>query len=231
MSTWADLRTQVCMRLDADEDLVKSGGGMWTDEELRFWAYDGLKDIAQRLLVHRDVKSYDLVADQAEYDMPADMVKLYRVEYRSDSSYIRPLEYAPLAEFDGIRGVLRSSGWTGAYTTWGYPGGGGQIILDRAPSDDIADGLRVYYYRLPREMSDDSDPVDIPAGWERIVSYYVEAQARRKEQTDQRWRDAMQLYEAGLKDMERAAAQHSDQQTFITDVQHGYASQIFGSEW
>jgi hypothetical protein len=226
---WEDLRSQIATALDTDVASILDGTAFWDDESLKQWANDGLKDIAQRLLVFRDVRSYDAVTDQDEYELPNDMIKVYRVEYRQTSTWITPLDHFPYAEFDGVRGAIRSSGFPSSFTTWGIPGAGGTFILDRSPSEDLADGIRFYYYRLPREIVDDSDPVEIPAGWERLVRYYVEWHARRKEATDNRWRDANGLYEAGLEEMKRASSQHSDQMTFMDDAGYGRATQIFGS--
>lgn len=225
---WAELRKDLCRRLDEDEQLVISGDGMWSEDDLKFWSNDALKDIGQRLMVHRDERSYDLVADQAEYDMPEDMVKLYRLEYRQSDTYIVALEHNQLLMFDDVRGVLRSQGWPTAFSTWGYPGGGGKIILDRSPSENTTDGLRLYYYRLPREIVEDDDPIDLPAGWERLVSHYVEWNARRKEAKDNRWREAQQLYEALLEEMRRVATLHSDQPSYFSDGGYGRATAIFG---
>lgn len=228
--TWTELRADIARRLDESVDLIVSGDGMWSDDDLRFWANDGLKDIGQRLMVHRDEKSYDTVAGRAEYDMPSDMVKLYRLEYRQSNSYMVTLEYMQMLMFDDVRGVMRgNSGFPTAFSTWGYPGGGGKIILDRAPSESRTDGLRLYYYRLPRMIEAPSDPIDLPAGWERLVSHYVEWNARRKEARDNRWREAQQLYEAGLEEMRRVAVQHSDQPSFFSDGGYGRATAIFGS--
>lgn len=220
--TWEELLTDIRVRLDEPEE------GFWDDTELLFWANDALKDIGQRLMLHRDEKSFTAIADQAEYEMPDDMVKLYRLEYRQSATYIRPLEYYPLAQFDEVRGVLRSQGWPCAFTTWGYPGQGGKFILDRSPSETTEDGLRLFYYRLPRPMTTPSDPVDVPSGWERNVALYVEWNARRKEAKDQRWREAQALYEAGLEEMRRVSTLHSDQPSYFSDASYGYATQIFG---
>lgn len=230
--TWEELRSQIATALDTDVASILDGTAFWTNDELLQWANDGLKDIAQRLLVFRDVKTYDAIAEQAEYELPEDMIKVYRIEYHQSSTYIVALEHYPFNEFDGVRGVLRSSGFPSSFTTWGIPGAGGTFVLDRSPSEDIASGLRVYYYRLPRPIVEDSDPVEIPAGWERLVRYYVEWHARRKEATDNRWRDANGLYEAGLEQMQRAASQHSDQMNYMSDGGYGRATQIFGgSDW
>lgn len=231
MTTWAELRTDIAHRLDADPSDFTDGTSLWSDDELLFWANDGLKEIGQRLMLHRDEKSYTTVVDQAEYEMPEDMVKLYRLEYRQSSTYIVALEYSPLEQFEGVRGVLRSQGWPSAYSTWGYPGGGGKIILDRAPSESVADGLHLYYYRLPRPLVADSDPVDLPSGWERVLAHYVEMHARRKESKDQRWREAQAFYEQGVEEMRRVMTLPSDQPSYFTDAAYGRASQLFGESW
>ena len=223
MKTWEELRdNDIRMRLDEPEE------GFWTNNELLFMANDGLRDLATRGLFWRDEKSYTAVADQADYDLPEDFVKGYRLEYRQSDTYVVALENYQYSPFDDVRGVMRTSGFPTAWTTWGMPGHGAKFYLDRAPNETRADGLRLYYYRLPREMVADSDPVDIPAGWERVLSLYVEWNARRKEAKDQRWREAQALYEAAFEEMRRVATLHSDQPSYFSDGGVGYASQIFG---
>lgn len=211
MSQWADVLTDIRFRLNEPAE------NFWTDDELLTWANEGARDVARRLKCLRDVESIDTVVDQSEYDMPEDMIQAYRCEYRQSSSYIVPLEYAPLLSMDDIWGVTRSnSGIPGWWSTDGYPGGQGRIVIFPAPSETIADGIRLYYYRLPRPIADVTDDVEVPSGWEDLVSLYVEWNARRKEATDAKWRDAQQLYELRLDECRKVTQNYSDQASFVS---------------
>ena len=208
--TWGDLLAAIRTRLDEPE------AGFWSDDELRYWAVEGLRDVARDLKNLRGTKSYTTVASQGEYEMPDDMIQAYRVEYRRTATQILPLEYTPHMAMDEMWGLNRTASGT---PRWWYPlghPGDGSIGIFPAPSEEIEDGLRVYYYRLPRDITDTSDPVDINVGWQDVIELYVEFNARRKEATDNRWREAAQLYEMRLDKFRRVSMNYSDQPQYIT---------------
>lgn len=208
---WRDLLGDIRTRLDEPDP------GFWTDDELKFWANEGLRDACRRLELLRSQKSYDTVPEQGEFPMPEDMLRVYRLEYRRSSTYIIPLEYAQLNRMDDVWGVTRVSSSTPYfYTTDGYPGGGGKFIVYPSLSETLTDGIRAYYYRLPRPIVDLEDPVDIHSGWEDLISLYVEWNARRKEAQDQRWREALQLYEAKLEEMRKVTRTDTDQANYMS---------------
>lgn len=207
--TWESLLSAIRTRLD------EPTAGFWSDDELRYWAEEGLRDVARRLKNLRGEKSYDTVSGQGRYEMPSDVIQIYRVEYQRSSNYVVPLEYSPHMGMDEIWGLTRVN--TGTPRWWyplGHPGDG-EIGVFPAPSEALSGGLKVYYYRLPRPIETPSDPVDINAGWQDIVELYVEYNARRKESTDNRWREAAQLYEARLEEFRRVSQNYSDQPQFI----------------
>lgn len=228
--TLGELKADILAHLDG------SLTGFWTDDQLTRWANESLRDIARRSEVLQDIRSYTVIANQLTYDLPEDMIRIYRVEYRRDSVDIRPLEFQPFQSMDDIWYWSREI--TGSepdyYTIWGYPGGDSSALyLFPVPSETLADGLRLFYYRLPRKMVQDDDLADLPAGWEDLVPLYVEVVARRKEARDQRWQEAFQLYEQRLEQMIQVTRQWTDQQSnnIASDSARSLAYWISGTEW
>lgn len=208
--TYGELKEDVLNHLDA------TLSGFWENAEILRWCNEALRDVARRSEVLQTVSSYTINANQITYPLPEDMLRIYRVEYRSSSSYIKPLEFQPLQTMDDIWYWSREV--TGSqpdyYSIWGYPGGDeSALYIFPIPSETLADGLRIFYYRLPRKMLNDYDIADIPAGWEDLIPLYVEHVARRKEARDQRWQEALQLYEERLQQMMDVTRQWTDQQT------------------
>lgn len=192
---------------------------MWSDEELVRWIWEAMRDVARRTECLQETRSITLVSGQQTYDLPPDMFRIYRVEYRQTSTYNYPLTYQDFATMDELWLTNRSSqGTPEFYTIWGTPGQGSeQLYLYPVPSSDITDGLKLYYYRLPKKVdtNDYNKKADIPAGWEDLVPLYVEIVARRKESRDSRWKEAYELYEIRLAEMMKTTRHWTDQPTYF----------------
>lgn len=205
---WEDLREDICARLDISVEDVVAGTGFWNDSTLKRWANEGCADLARRVLNIPESKTIASVAEEQYYDMPDDMIKATGVEYRSSSTRVTQLEYS--ANLDEVAGVIRTaSGFPAYWATRGAPGIGGQIWVYPPPSESLGDGIRIHYYRLPREIVEDSDEVEVPSGWGDVVALYVESVARRAEQKDNRWQIAHNLYEQRLEEMRRTISDYS----------------------
>lgn len=223
MTTLLDLRTDVRSHVDEQTAVF------WTDEELNRWCNEALREIARRSETLQNQKSYTVIANQEAYILPEDMLRIYRVEYRRTSDYRVPLEFRPFNEMDSVWGFSRTGGGTpDFYSIWSYPGEGGQgLYIYPIPSETLNDGLRVFYYALPRNLESDDDVAEIPAGWEDLVPLYVEYTARRKEASDNRWREAYELFESRLKEMMKTTRNWSDQQNFLV----GENFSFLGEDW
>lgn len=193
-------------------------GQFWDDStELDIWINEAATEIARRSETLLDSKSYTLTASKAEYEMPEDMLRISVVEYRRTDNNKRFLESKPFPSMHTVWGSNRDrTGQPSYYTTWGFPGDGGEIILYPAPSETVNDGLRVYYYRTPRKATEDDDPVEVQSGWTDLVPLYVEVVARRKDGADRRWSEALQLFEARLENMIRTTRRLVDQPAYIS---------------
>lgn len=223
MTTLEDLRTDV--RSHVDESIAV----FWTDTELDRWVNEALREVGRRTETIQRQKSYTVVSGQEAYTLPDDMLRIYRVEYRRTTDYIQPLEFRPFNEMDSIWGFSRTAGGASPeyYSIWSYPGEGGQgLYIYPIPQENINDGLRVFYYAVPRNLEADDDVAEIPAGWEDLVPLYVEYTARRKEASDNRWREAYELFETRLKEMLKTTRNWSDQQNFFV-----HETGMSGEDW
>ncbi len=214
---------------DTRSHLDESQPQFYEPQELVRWIWEGLRDVARRAEVLQAHRSYTIEANRLTYPAPEDALRLYRVEYRQSSSQIWMLDYVPLNELDAYSGQSREipGSIPQLWSFWGTMGGpNSQIYLFPAPSSTIADGMRVYYYRLPiRPDAGDMDaPVDIPVGWEDLIPLYVEQVALRKAR-DPRYQEAAALYEARL-------GQMIDLTRHATDQTPGhFQAQSWASRW
>lgn len=218
MATLADLRLDIRSRVD------ELTANFYTDADIDRWANESLRDVARRGEVLQAIKVYDIIGNQVSYDAPADMIRIYRAEYHQSSSYTIPLEYQPLASMDDIWYTSRTVPGSIPYywSWWGFPSDQdrSQVYLYPVPSANLAQGLWLFYYRLPRKMTNATDPADIPAGWEDLVPLYAEVVCRRKD-NDRRWQEAQELYEAKLQHLFEVSRQPTDQMTFISGNANG----------
>ena len=216
--TLGELRQDVRAHLDEADPIF------WNEPELNIWIWEGLREVARRSENLQKQKVYTVVADQEAYPLPDDMLRIYRVEFRRDTNSIYPLEWRNFNEMDSIWGIGRGiSGSTPMYySIWSTPGEGGKgLYIYPIPSDTIGNGLWVWYYGLPRKPVEDDDIAEIQAGYEDLITLYVEFVARRKEATDNRWREAYELFETRLKEMMKTTRNWTDQQGFFGDANPG----------
>lgn len=210
MSTLAECRQQTRSHLDEQTEKF------WDDtSEIDIWIYEAAKDIARRAEVLSDTHVIRTKADQRTYDFPPDLLRVHKVVYENDDGTAYTLEFVPIAQMDDYHGGVRYNG-TGRpshWSSWGFSGDSQQFVLDRAPSEHA--NLVLYYYRLPRKPVADSDPVEVPAGWETLIPLYAEHVARRKD-NDGRWQEAYTLYREQLEEMKRVTRNHSDQATVFS---------------
>lgn len=205
----SDVRTDC--RSHLDEDAAR----FWDDDELDRWIHEAMRDIARRAEILPDVAKIPVVADKQEYNLPRDVLRIHRVEFRQTSTNTWALEYRSLMEMDNLWVQSRSStGQPAWYTIWGHAGGSNQLRLYPVPSETNSDGLWVYYYRLPSKPVNPGDQIDLPNGWEDLIPLYVEHIARRKD-NDGRWKEAYELYENRLSQMMRVTRHGTDQVTFF----------------
>jgi hypothetical protein len=208
MPTQAEILTDIRSRLD------EATGRQWSNEELRRWINDGLRDISRRAEVLQSVVSIGVLTNIQEYELPGNVVRVHRVEWRPDGEQrVIPLTYQDFHNMDQVWVSSQeiSVGDPLFYTMWGYPPNL-KVVLYPKPSRNGA--LKVFFYAMADQLavdgSDADKEINLPSGWSDLVSLYCEYVALRKD-ADPRWQEAKALYEETLGDMLDLTRRWTDQ--------------------
>lgn len=189
----------------------------WLDVDLDRYINLGCSDIA-KLEVLQSTATLAIVANQGSVDMPANCIRVHRVDFTPTSSDRSVnLEYRDFHNAQAVQWTTNSAGMPALFTLWGTPG---SVKLKLYPAAGFAGNLYVHYYRLPTYINDDDDTVyttpsdttelDIPAGWEQCVISHAEYLALRADR-DPRWQEAHAQYTELLGAMHDLTRRHTDQ--------------------
>ena len=215
MVTMAQTLTNVRSAIDEQTTVNQ----FWADTELRVYINDGVREIARSaevILVQRS----DLIAipNVARYAIPADVIRLHRVEYTpAASNQTYPVELRTYDELDQIWGIQQTiqSSYPSYAAIWGTPG---QMTVQFYPVPSQGGVFNLYYYGMPANLatdgSNDSALLNIPAGWDDLVVLYVEYRARRKAK-DPDWQDAMNLFNAEMQHLVDVTREAHDNGRFM----------------
>lgn len=210
MTTLSELRTELRNRLD------ESSARFWEDTELNTYINRGLKDVGRRtetLLTY--VTDIMVTAGFPKYPLPNDVLRIHRVEFvpvnTTDTYPVEARSHQEMDQYWGVRQSITQS-YPNFYVLWGITGIDASLQLYPVPSQ--AGQLNIYYYRVPAELTSDSQEAEIPAGWDDLVVLYAEYEAMRKDR-DPRWQDAKQLYETGLSTMIDLTRELHDQAQYM----------------
>lgn len=200
----ADVRSRI--------DESSSTNGYWTDAELTRWINEAQRDIARRVEVLQQFSTTVLaVAGTAKYNLPADVIRVHRVDFvPTGSTQVYPMESRVYDEMDQVWGVNPNTqrSYPSFYVIWGVPGGTG-LQMQVYPVPSSAGNFNLYYYRLPVALVNAGDTLDIPEGWQDLVSLYCEYVAKRKLR-DQTWQEAKQLYDESLSNLIAVTRDYTD---------------------
>jgi hypothetical protein len=213
--------------IEAVRDILdEANPAFYTDEQLTRWLNQGCADIARKAMCLRNIVEVPVTAETQNYQGPADMYELYRIEFApTDSSFTYPLTFMGWQEADQAWGTYQSfpAAWPEIFTLWNNPGptSGVQaetspLMIRLFPVPAQGGNLNVLYYRNVVPVANDGDQLDTLPGWEDIVVEYAIAKAKRKNK-ERDWQDAMNFYEARLNDAIMVSATFQDQAgTFST---------------
>lgn len=209
MKTVGDIMLEASIRLD-DEGMVR-----FSAANLRTWIEEGTKEIARRTECLRDDTTIAVSANTASVTGPTDMVRIYHAQFEpTGQSLIYPLQYMDRKSMDPLWGThqgISTSAYPEYYTTWDTPPA---LTIRLAPIPSSAGNLRVFYYRLPATIStsgsDDADTLDVPAGWEDLVTDYVEARGYRKDRRAEDYQLAMQSFQEKLIALAETSVRYMD---------------------
>lgn len=207
MATLGELVRDLKARLDE-----RGSSRAFENDDLRRWIYEGARDVARRAEILQDTATIAVSAGTNEYSVPTDTVRIYRVVWVPTGGQQYPLEHQEFNSMDSAGWTwTNAEGYPAVFTLWGYPPNL-KIVLYPTPS--VTGSLNLWYYRFPAALdddgSDDQETVDVPNGWEDLVTIYAEAIALRKD-SDQRWMESKQMYEATLAEMIDRTRRWTDQ--------------------
>lgn len=209
MKTVSNILTEVAERVD-DESNRRFPLPM-----LRGWIEEGEKELLRRTECMRSETTIAVSASTQTVTGPADLVRIYHAQFEPTGDAQRyPLEYRDRKSMDPLWGThqgISTSAYPAYYTTWGVAP---SLSITLAPIPSEAGNLRVFYYRLPATISrtgtDDTDTLDVPAGWEDIVTTYVEARCYRKDGRSEDYQLAMQAFQEGMVALAETSVRYMD---------------------
>lgn len=161
----ADIAVRV-RRQFGDEDAAQV-----IDTDIINWINDCLREIVQQNDLLQKVGNADAVAQQIQYSLPTDILRMQRVAYNGVALQPTTLEQ-----------VNESLPGTSETVAQGYPVGtplsywifAGKINLYPAPDTSLTNGLTLYYTRQPVPV-DSGDTPELPPEYDnRIVEYCLQ---------------------------------------------------------
>lgn len=208
-------KTQANLILDSRSRLDEPTAQHFTDLELQRWINQGARELQRKTETLQTSTSISTVASQQQYTAPANVIRIYRVEFIDTSNSVYALEYRDFNTMDSVwwSSQLTVTGRPMLYTLWGFAPAL-KIILYPNP-DSSSTSIKVHYYRYPVALSetgsgDANAVVECPEGWEDIIVDYVEYMALRKDR-DPRWQEAKALFEERAGSMYEMTRRWTDQ--------------------
>lgn len=149
-----------------------------TDADIIRWVNDGMRQIVQTNegLLEKSATA-DLVEDQQEYTLPTDLLILKVISCKTSGES----SYTPLRGMSFIDFNQRIDGWDGDTDSKARPElftiFGGKIQLFPIPSEDTTAGLKIYYNKLPTDVTTTTDTPEIPTLYHEALVKYCLTQA------------------------------------------------------
>lgn len=164
--------------------------GYWNNNEIRAWVNDAVRDIARRTeTILTFNSSLPAVAGQAKYNLPADVIRVHRIEFvPTGSTQVYPVVASTYDELDQVWGInqLQQSSYPCNYACWGPPG---SMTIQFFPVPAASGTFNLFYYAMPVNLavdgSQDSAVLNIPAGWDDLVVNYVTYRALMKSKSQE----------------------------------------------
>lgn len=166
-----------------------------TDTDILRWINSGQREIvAQNEGLLEKTALTSTVANQQEYTLPTDLLilKFISLKYSSQLSYfkLKGLKTTDFNEYiDGWAGTSFGAGTPVVYTIFS-----GKIVLFPTPDATVADALKIYYNRIPVDVTGSSDTPDLPTLYHEVLVKYCLQQAY---EMDEDW-DASQIKGSAL---------------------------------
>lgn len=167
--TLANLRSNVRMYLDEVSEAD------WTDSQINSQINYKYMEMYTAVIetfedYYRTKVTTNLVSGQTEYALPSDFFKLKRLEikYTNDQDERRA---ATKVDFQQIPYSTDTTYYDSTYRPV-YDFSGSYIKILPQPSENVPDGILMYYIKQISELSSDSSAIDIP--FPNRYAYYIE---------------------------------------------------------
>jgi len=173
--------------LDSSRAFPDNSSGFWKDSTLINYLNIIQDEVQQNIVqVFEDYfltqTSVDLVAGQKEYALPADFVKMRRVE-DNRASTSRPVELMPITlnEKDNFVFPYNDSG-----TSYGrgYYIKGDYLVFDFEPANAANSGVTLYYTQRVGDISAATSVSEIPLEHHKALVWGVASMALTQQQSD-----------------------------------------------
>lgn len=189
--------------------------GQWSNTQLTAYLNLGQADVQRKSEALRQLVTVPVVVNQQKYVAPADILRIYRLEYvPTGSEQTYGLEFRGYNEMDAVWGTYQQ--YTGAfpslYTLWSNPPTL-QIVAYPVPSQGGI--FQCFYYRQPVPVVNQTDTLDCLPGYESLIYDYAVYRALRQD-ADPRWQDQFNMYQQNLDSMVALTRSFTDQANFFS---------------
>lgn len=203
---------------EARDDLDEQTAVHWLDAQLIRYANDGLKRVARMSECLRESVTKAIVAGTYEYTMSTmthDIIRFHAANFvRTGDTYEYWLKYKDMLQ--GVQdwggGRRQVQGTPTRFFTWSQPPTL-KINLYPVPAEDGT--LTLYYYRLPAfyntNGSGNSAPIDLPSGWESLVTTWIKYRAFKFDGQMEQARMELEEFNDTLTALSVAATRFTDQ--------------------
>lgn len=158
----SDIQTRV-KRQFGDESGVQI-----TDADIIRWINDAQRDIAMKHNLLQTSGIANVVAGQADYSPPADLLSLHSVRYKGQRLIDLSMQETDL---DHWADEPVDNGVPTRYTYYS-----GTITLYPTPTNAVTGGLRIIYTKQPTDVVLNADTIGLPAAYNNaIVNYCLTA--------------------------------------------------------
>lgn len=196
-----EIKTSV-KRLFGDES-----GAQITDADIVRWANDGQVDIVRKTECLQKKTEFNVTANDESYDLPADSIRLRRVELDG-----KALSRVELEELDNVvpdRNVTgTSSGSPVVYYVWGQT-----LWLYPKPETAGTSNLDLFYLKRPAALAVDADIPEIPVHMHEDIVRYCLARAKELDEEMEQARNIFMDYETRVM-LSRDEAQNPENDTY-----------------
>lgn len=176
--------------LGASRTFPDNTSGFWTDEILTDYVNLASKEVQNTIVqafedFYVTQTSITLVGGTIEYSMPADVMKVRRVE--AERSNQDPIEVLPTTP-----GMARTNNYyyTSANSTLEYYLRGNQIVFPQLSANTVYSSMRFFYINRISDVSSGSSTVDIPDEFRNAVIWGAARLALHQQQSDTSKADA-----------------------------------------